>query len=80
MVLCALCVTGAVCPSVLNMTYYISFLITTTYWSCYKQLASKFAIVCRVLQAFAAAHLILLFIVQVAWPEDWVKINENIGR
>ncbi|XP_052124815.1 piezo-type mechanosensitive ion channel component isoform X3 [Frankliniella occidentalis] len=79
-VLCAFCVTGAVCPSVLNMVYYLSFIIATTYWSCYKQLAGKFAVVCRVIQTYAALHLLVLFLVQVPWPEDWFMIREDIGR
>ncbi|WKY05201.1 hypothetical protein Q1695_005877 [Nippostrongylus brasiliensis] len=57
---------GCIQPSVLNFTYFMAFLLVTTWWALYKPLRhSSYNKIKQFLLLFAAVHILLIYIYQI---------------
>ena len=70
LVVLLLAASGIARPSVLSSMYFIVFIGVATTWGCYKTLGKKFSIVRMFLLAYAALHLIVVYLYQFQYFQD----------
>ncbi|CAO1375472.1 unnamed protein product [Diamesa hyperborea] len=78
--LLALCLTGALQPSIPSAIYFIVFLGAATWWGCNKELERVFAIVLRVTLVFLGLHITAFLGYQNPWPQELLTPNSTIPR
>ena len=78
--LIALCLAGAVQPSVPSVFYYIVFLGAATWWGCNKELERTFAIFLRITLFFLIVHITGFLMYQNPWPQYFLPFNNTIPR
>ncbi|CAO1304226.1 unnamed protein product [Diamesa serratosioi] len=78
--LLALCLTGALQPSIPSAIYFIVFLGAATWWGCNKELERAFAIVLRVTVVFLGFHITAFLGYQNPWPQELLTPNTTIPR
>lgn len=78
--LIALCLAGAIQPSVPSAIYFIVFLGAATWWGCNKELERTFAIFLRITLFFLIVHITSYLIYQNPWPQEFLTPNSTIPR
>lgn len=80
LVLFALCFAAVLRPSVPGGFYFLVFLCTATWWSCYKQLRKGFAVLMRCIMVVVVAHMGCLYGYQFQWTQELLDQNATYAR
>lgn len=59
-----LCMAGVMQPSILNSTYFVSFLITATWLACNKRVNQKFVLFLRFVSLVLCSHVTMIILYQ----------------
>ncbi|KAK3878310.1 hypothetical protein Pcinc_017051 [Petrolisthes cinctipes] len=71
---------GVMVPSVTSAVYFIVFMSSATYWSLNNSLGRRFGYVCRGVMVFAGVHVLLLYLYQAQWPQEYLPPDSVVAR
>ena len=71
--LASLCLSGVFQPSVINIIYFVGFLIFATCISCNITLMKKFAIFLKILSTILLLHITALLLYQIPWINSFFE-------
>ncbi len=75
-----LAASGIAFPSILSAVYFLTFLYIATWWACYKSLGRKFA-VCRILLlVYSGSNLLLLYLYQFQFFQEFLTPQSFYAR
>lgn len=80
MVLSSLCMAGILRPSALSGVYFVVFIASMTWWALNKELGKGFAVLCRLLLLPVTAHIVVLYLYQMQWFQEFLPRDAPIAR